>query len=401
MKHISRISLFGFFAVLFILPFALTFTPLSTRADEESTSTPSTPPETQTPDPAPVSDPTPTPTPTPDPIPQIHVNVTVRYQSAVAYTGQVTLTQHSTETASDSSGSSHQIASDSALAALLAADQASPAFNLSGLTYYGSFDSFYVDCINIASAGKDECHNWQYVVDGSYPPMGADKYILADTDTLYVYFGNPRRVTLSSATSEKGSSITVRAESYNFTNDTWSPLSGAVIGATQPNPNDPYSPTVIQTVTTDTSGNAALTLATAGSYGIGLASDYYASLEPLTVTEPVINTAPQTNSSSSGGRSSSRSEMLSTTASTIASTTVSTNETLATTTSATIEDKIVTLDFSIERFIGAYNALSKLQPATVYKAIEPTPGVSIQATTTQAASPKTHWFGGVLKMFGF
>lgn len=245
---------------------------------------------------------------------QITVNLNVRYQSSVVWSGQTTLNKGSLINVTDDNGSSHSIASDSALSALVSADNSSADFSLSDLSYYQSLGSFYVNCIDINSLSKHACQNWQYVVNGSYPPEGADKYILNDGDTIYFYFGNQHRVTLSSATIAQSVPFTVKAETYDYTNDSWRAFSGTTVGATQPNPNDQYNPTVITTAVTDQNGNANLTLTNSGSYGIGIAADYYSPVETLTVTSSTpatvkssVSTGNTTNSVSPLGSGSSRS----------------------------------------------------------------------------------------------
>ncbi|HEU5114812.1 MAG TPA: DUF4430 domain-containing protein [Candidatus Paceibacterota bacterium] len=258
---------------------AFTLTPLSVFADN-ATSTP----------PAPA---------------QITVTVNVRYQNSIVWSGPVTLTQGSTESLSDDTGSAHSLPTDSALAALAAADAQSPAFSISDLAYYGSMSAFYLKCMSLPGIAASACDDWQYVVDGSYPPVGADHYTLTNGDTIYFYYGDPRRISLSSDSTTSGQPITVHAESYDYTNDSWTPLSGATVGATQPNPNDPYSPLVISTVTTDSNGVATLSLDTIGSYGIGLAMDYYGSTKALKINAPPEASKSPVGTSGSSGESAS------------------------------------------------------------------------------------------------
>ncbi|MFA6095725.1 MAG: hypothetical protein WC767_02680, partial [Candidatus Paceibacterota bacterium] len=260
-------------------------------------------------------------TSTPPAAPQIQVNMNVRYRSTLVWSGPVTLTQGETRDITDNGGTVRPISSDSALAALVAADEASSDFSISNLDYYSDFNSFYIKCIDIVSPSEHACDNWQYVVDSAYPPMGASQYTVSDGSTLYFYFGTARRVTLSAASAEASVPISVKAETYDYTNDTWNPLSGASIGATQPNPADPYSPLVISSVTSESDGTAQMSLETPGTYAVGLAIDYYFPTEALTITAPAPTPAPAPAASasaddapaestppSSSGRSSARRE---------------------------------------------------------------------------------------------
>ncbi|MEK7134724.1 MAG: hypothetical protein AAB819_03340, partial [Patescibacteria group bacterium] len=185
-----------------------------------------------------------------------------------------------TTTLSDSTGNPHDVSAKSALAALANTDASSGAFSVSGLDYYDSFGAFYIRCITLAS---QSCDNWQYVVSGTYPSVGIDDYALSGGETIYLYFGTPRRVILSAAETVPTIPVTATAQSYDYTNDSWTTLSGAVVGATQPNPDNPWSPLEIMTGTSGVNGLVDLTLPAIGSYNVGLQSDYYGTTTPLLV----------------------------------------------------------------------------------------------------------------------
>ena len=224
------------------------------------------------------------------------VTVNVRYQDALVFSGPITITKNSKTNISDNTGANREVASDSAMIAVKTADDSSADFAISDLVYYSDFGSLYVNCVDIVSPPKHACANWQYVVNGIYPPIGMDKYILSAGDTIYFYFGDPRRVLLSSASAETAAPVKVKAESYDYVNNAWTVLSGATIGATQTNPNDPYSPLVISSVASDENGFADFILGTAGSYNIGLAMDYYFPAETLSVLEPIPEgSSPEAN----------------------------------------------------------------------------------------------------------
>lgn len=217
----------------------------------------------------------------------IRVTANVRHRDLLVYGGSVTLIKNSVIAVNDNSGTARNIPGDSALASLQTADDLSSDFALSDLVYYSSFDSLYVNCINIAAKSENACGNWQYVVNSTYPAVGADKHILSDGDILYFYFGNPRRVTLSAPSAEASTTVIAKAESYDYVNDAWTALSGTAIGVTKPNADDPYSPLVIFSATSDSQGIASLILDAPGSYDIGLAMDYYFPSVPLSISPPI------------------------------------------------------------------------------------------------------------------
>ena len=215
------------------------------------------------------------------------VFLTIRDGSTVVWSGLVPLSASTTETISvtpTESSDAINVPKNSVLGALVTADAAQPEFEISNLQYYASFDSFLINCVTIPAMGSDpRCYNWQYVVNNTYPMVGTDDYILADGDTVYLYFGTPRRVTLSAAETVPTLSVTAIAQSYDYTSDVWTPLSGAVIGATMPNPDNPWSPLEIATSTSTSDGTAKMVLETVGTYAVGLAEDYYSTTTPILV----------------------------------------------------------------------------------------------------------------------
>jgi hypothetical protein len=69
------------------------------------------------------------------------------------------------------------VSAHSALVAVGATDDASSAFAVTDLVYYPSFSSFFLNCLTIAGIGE-QCGQWQYSVNGSYPSSGLDAYRL-------------------------------------------------------------------------------------------------------------------------------------------------------------------------------------------------------------------------------
>lgn len=329
----------------------ITLLPLSVIADEEVTSTEPipAPPVVETPanePPAPEAQ-----------VPEtLNVNLNIRHKDALVWTGSVNLTKGLTVDVSDSSGTARQVPSDSALRALTVADAMSADFNVSDLDYYSDYGAFFINCIDIVAISKNACGSWQYVVNSSYPLVGSEKQVLSSGDTVYFYFGNARRVSLPIATTDTATAFSVVTETYDYTNDTWRPLSGAEVGATQPNPNDPYSPTVVASATSDGSGVAKLTLTTAGTYNVGLSADYYYPSETLIVTEveSAPTTAPvasPTSSSRSGSSSGSTASGSAPNATTSTATMASTNMASVVLTS---DEIFISINGSIEEFIRKY-----------------------------------------------
>ena len=322
----------------------------TTPADDSTTTPPVTTPPAQDPDPTPVP-----PAPT-----TIHANVNVRYQGSLVWSGTVALVQGSTANIIDDSGASRTIPSDSALEALATADTESSDFAVTDLKYYADYGSFFINCLDIAATATHACNNWQYVVDSAYPPIGADKYVVSNGDTIYFYFGTPHRVSLPRAAAEASTSIAVKAETYDYTNDTWRPLAGAVVGATQPNPSDPYSPLVVASATSDSDGIARLVIVTPGSYGVGLAQDYYSAPETLVVTaaqQPDIQADVTSRSGSRGGSASA--EAAGTTSQIASSTSPLPLGPAAFQTAAvgTAGDALIALDIPLRGFITRYALL--------------------------------------------
>lgn len=235
----------------------------------------------------------------------IVVNLNIRHTNTVIFSGQITVPKNKTIGTLDNTGTSHTVLSDSVLGALVRADGDSDSFRISDLAYYNSFDSFIINCIEANSSNF--CYNWQYVVNNIYPYVGIDDYALSDGDTIYLYFGSPRKFSFTATTTDTQTPFDVLVETYNYENDTWNPLENASVGATQSNPNDPYSPFVPFSTMSNTNGIAKLLISTAGTYDIGLALDYYYPTSPIVVeltpsATEVSTTTPATENNNSSSR---------------------------------------------------------------------------------------------------
>ncbi len=250
-----------------------------------------------------------TSTPTTTPVTNT-VTLNVRYQDSVVFSGTVLLPVATTTTLNDSTGTPHPISSDSALYLLSQAAASSTVFSLSDLDYYSSFGEFYVNCLDInatpaiASSTVHACADWQYAVNNSNPSEGSDQYIAAPNDDIYFYYGNQRQFSVSATSTDTVTPVTVTAQKYDYTNNTWVPLAGEVVGATQPDPSNPWSPLVVATSTTNANGTTTLLMTDAGVYDIGLSDDgYYPTVAVTVATSTATTTLPVGTSGGGGGGS--------------------------------------------------------------------------------------------------
>jgi len=227
-------------------------------------------------------------------------HITVRDGATVATSSDVSFPLSGNSSLTTTLGSSHDVAASSTLAALASFDTSAPEFSISDLQYNAGFSSFYLRCITL-SGGSPDCDNWQYTVNGVSPGVGMDKYVLHDGDMVYVYFGSPRIVSLSSSSVTAGTPVTATAEQYDPVAGVYNPITGYTIGATQPNPADPWNPLEIATSTADANGQALFTLNATGTYQVGLKEDFYFPTTDLTVTDPVPSSPSGSGGGSTGG----------------------------------------------------------------------------------------------------
>lgn len=220
----------------------------------------------------------------------------VRSGSTIATSSLVSFPLAGTTSIAATLGTSHEVAASSTLAALSALDALAVDFDITDLQYNSLYGAFYLRCITLAATSTPDCDNWQYTVNGTGPAVGMDKQILHDGDVVYVYFGYPRIVELSASTVPAGTAVTATATQYDPVNGVYVPVSGYTLGATQPNPADPWNPLEIATSSVNASGQALFTLSATGTYAMGIKEDYYFPTTPLTVTE-----APPSSGGSSGG----------------------------------------------------------------------------------------------------
>ena len=186
----------------------------------------------------------------------------VRYNDSVAFDGTVSLPEATTTTLDDVNGTAHNLSSDSVLYLLSLAQASSNTFSISDLEY--EYGEFYIKCVSInATSTINACaksqYGWNYVVDGLYSSASVDQYIATTSDNIYLYYGDPYQFSVSATSTDTITPVSVTVQKYDYTNNTWLPLSGEIVGATQPNPDpDSYYPLVIATSTSDDSGTASL-----------------------------------------------------------------------------------------------------------------------------------------------
>ncbi|MDQ5970917.1 MAG: hypothetical protein QG603_694, partial [Patescibacteria group bacterium] len=222
----------------------------------------------------------------------------IRHDDTILWQGAVSLPSSGTVVINDASGLAHSINSQSVLAVLYSIDQSSDAFAITNLQYYDSFGSFYLKCI-LPAGGVELCDNWQYAVANSTSMQSIDANILAGEQSVGVFFGTPHRLNFDSSNVYTNTEFLVKAENYNYINNTWDPLLGVSIGVTVPNPDDMWNPNIISTHLVDASGSAKLLIAEPKTYYLGIVEDFYFPTYPVTVSLPVVD-APN----SSGGGSS-------------------------------------------------------------------------------------------------
>lgn len=214
------------------------------------------------------------------------INLTIRNGNQIVFAGAVPLNASGSVNLIDSNGNSHSVNGQSVLSVLNNADASSSDFSISELIYYESFGSLYLKCIK-DNAGN-QCDNWQYTVNDSYPNVGMDAKILSGGENVYLYFGPQHRIILSSSSIYTDGFLIATAQNYNYQNDTWVERTGITVGLTQPDPNNPWSPIELQTIPVDSSGMATFSSISEGSYNIGVKEDFYFPVESLLVSPPPI-----------------------------------------------------------------------------------------------------------------
>ncbi|KKP64709.1 MAG: Prenyltransferase/squalene oxidase [Candidatus Nomurabacteria bacterium GW2011_GWF2_35_12] len=230
------------------------------------------------------------------------ISLTIRDGNTKIFEGAVPLQATGTIDLNDNTGTSHSIDAQSVLSLINDADILSADFSISDLEYYSSFGSLYLKCITGTIMGE-KCDNWQYTVNNTYPGIGMDQKVLSDGENVYLYFGPQYKITLNSNSITISDTLTATAQEYDYQNDAWIMRTGVTVGLTQPNPENPWTPTEIQTAAVDANSEANFSSIPEGSYNVGIKEDFYFPTETLTVTAaPASDTGSSSSSSSSGSR---------------------------------------------------------------------------------------------------
>ncbi|HEX8591606.1 MAG TPA: DUF4430 domain-containing protein [Candidatus Paceibacterota bacterium] len=196
------------------------------------------------------------------------VSLLIRYGESELWNGPVPLPATTSSATPTGGTQAEQLATTSPLAVLLDLDEQETAFDITQLDYYSFLSAFYINCITSPAFGK-KCGEWQFTVNGKTTNYAISQYPLVDGDRLVIYFGQPRRVTLSDNQVVVGEEFTVLVETYDPEANTHSPLSGATVGVTQPVPGS-WTPLEVATSTTGVMGTTTFSVSLAGSYEVAI-----------------------------------------------------------------------------------------------------------------------------------
>ncbi len=221
-------------------------------------------------------------------------HIIVRNGATIATSSTVVFPLVGTTSIAATSGGGYEVAASSTLAMLVSLDALASEFDITDLQYHAGFGAFYLRCITLTGTTTPACDNWQYTINGTGPAIGMDKQVLRDGDTVYVYFGSPRIVELSSTSAPVGTAVTAAAKTYDPATDTYNPLTGVTLGAVVFNPD--FSFTEFATSSVNSLGEGVLTLTATGTYQVGIAEDFYFPSASLTIVD-----APPSSGGSSGG----------------------------------------------------------------------------------------------------
>ena len=227
----------------------------------------------------------------------------IRNGESLLWNGPIPLPDEGNVEIPDKNGVSHTINARSVLAVLYSIYDSNDNFSLSNLQFFDSFSSFYIKCISDTS-GTESCDNWQYSVGSTVPFLGVDASILSGGETVGIYFGTPHRLSFTDLNILTGESLNITAESYVYSDNTWSPLSGVSVGVTLPNPDDQWNPIIVSTSPVDAVGNVTITLFDPNTYSLGIVEDFYFPSYTVTVSLDTSRGSGISTSTISGGSSS-------------------------------------------------------------------------------------------------
>lgn len=212
------------------------------------------------------------------------VNLHVRFQSYLIYEGEITLpTQDVLIT--DANGLETYVSSTSVLALLYSLDADNTDFNISELTYYESFGSFFLNCIEVTSLNHEACGKWIFTVNDAYPFVGMDAYALKEADEVYIFYGSQYRAYADNDSFEPNTDITGYAQTYDYTSDTWNAVTNVTLSVLQENPENPWAPHVITSSPVGEDGSVQFSISSTGTYMLGIEEDFYINTHSFEITE--------------------------------------------------------------------------------------------------------------------
>ncbi|KKW19773.1 MAG: hypothetical protein UY63_C0006G0015 [Parcubacteria group bacterium GW2011_GWA2_51_10] len=262
-------------------------------ADESASSTPESSSESQL-EIATTTDEAATSTDTAPVLPSDTFTLTIRDGSATAFSGIVELAASTSPDVSiipTGGGDAVPVPARSLLAELVELDAESDAFAITDLAYFSSFSSFLINCIAVSGVDEPQCFNWTYAVNGSYPQMGIDDYVLNNGDTAFLFFGPSRQVVLSTTTIASGESFTATAQNYELASGIYVGAPGLTIGVGTPNPD--FTFTELATSTSDENGAALFALTATGTFSVGIQEDFYFPTVSIAVVDPAATSTPE------------------------------------------------------------------------------------------------------------
>jgi len=116
------------------------------------------------------------------------VRLTIRNDGHEVFVDLLNLPEVGMVDINDTGGDPHSVDARSVLNMINIADNMSSAFSISDLTYYSSFDAFYLKCIDVDSSSL--CDDWQYKINDNTPEVGMDKNILSGGENVILFFKN-------------------------------------------------------------------------------------------------------------------------------------------------------------------------------------------------------------------
>ena len=224
--------------------------------------------------------------------------LSIRYQDQLIFDAQVPLPTSTTFTYHEENATTTLATTTigaSVLSLIEYTSQQQASFQMTDLAYYPNFSSFLLNCLNWPSTTTPACYNWQYVVNGVYPSLGFDQYLLTGGEHVYLYFGDRYQLGTNKQLYALGEIVSSTFQEYNFTTNVFTPVATGTLGLI-----DTLSH-VLATSSLSAHGEAFFTPTTTGTLRIGLEnpSPWGAYYWPTTAI--VVTTTAQTETSNPSG----------------------------------------------------------------------------------------------------